>query len=82
MEWEELIEGELIRNLSDFLYAKLSEIDCNKIMIHRSDKYMDMVDELNSQICKEIEKFIKFRTASIIDERSSYLKSKAKSLIK
>ncbi len=82
MEWEEQIEEELCKNLSNFLYNELSEIDCNEIMIYKSDKYMDMVDKLNSQICGEIAEFIKLRTASIIDEKANDLKSETEVLIK
>ena len=81
MEKEE-IERELDRNLSDFLESKLSDIDCTKIYIQKSDKLMDLLDKLNLQIRRETVGFIKARIDSIIAEKAAEIEREAKSWVK
>lgn len=81
MEREE-IERRLDRNLSDFLESKLPDVDCTKIHLHRSDKFMDLLDKLGLQIRHETTEFIKARIDSIINEKAVEIEQEARSWVK
>ncbi len=82
MEWEEDIERYLEKNLADFLYDQLSDIKGNDIMVHKSHKFMALLDKLSSKIRCDMSSFIKVRSASIIDEEAENIKSEAISWFK